>query len=330
MQTGQVRVFGPRFIVKPTLLAEKQTGSPPGPRVSPPRGSTYIEFVVAMVLLGVALVGLLPIMLVQSRALESLELRYTTVGNQINLDAGRDWFAPVTRADLAQKTVIAGNDRWDYGNWYFIPAADQWARKLGAAAALSRNPPVQPPAPIHAIDDDTDEGNEDYVEESGSEWTTGETGYRDDARLHPPSNPPPAAAWNFRGLRPGRYNVWATWPEQVGQPDANNAQYKVYTVLEGVETQHGVETPVNQHSPPPSGVEQDGRLWMLLTPEPCNVRGEEMGIRVRLSALTAANYLVADAVRVEPVDNKISVLSIDRCMSSTGGTTAEVRVTEAE
>ena len=57
-------------------------------------GFTFLEFLVAMVVLGIALTGLFPLMVVCSRGVESLELRYSDQGNKNN-----NWFSPVYRPD---------------------------------------------------------------------------------------------------------------------------------------------------------------------------------------------------------------------------------------
>ena len=115
-------------------------------RITPARpGFTFLEFMVAMVVLGIALTGLFPLMVVCSRGVESLELRYTAEGNKNN-----NWFSPVYRTDSHSAGPIP---REDYGTWYVIPSADPWASKLGAVATFSRTMPSASPSSF--IVDDT-------------------------------------------------------------------------------------------------------------------------------------------------------------------------------
>ncbi len=223
----------------------------------------------------------------------------------------------------------------NYANWCLLPSNDAWARKLGAAAKLYWvNPEVPLPvpptetAPKRIVDDD-----DGYVEESGGEWTPSseDGGYGNDSRRHEPANPKPAAAWTITSLTPGRYNVYATWPAWAEMPDAENATFTVYTVAEGAESQYGDPVPVNQYSPP-SGIEYEDRSWQLLTPDPCSVESnsKNVGIRVRITALTATDGIVADAILLVPVDNEVKLLSVVRSTSAPEETTAKVRVTLVE
>jgi hypothetical protein len=74
-------------------------------------GFSLLEFEMALIVLGIALSGLFPLVVMHSRGLQLLEERYAVSGQ-----------------------------------WYVAPSADIWARKLGAAAALVRENPGPLPA----------------------------------------------------------------------------------------------------------------------------------------------------------------------------------------
>ena len=111
---------------------------------SPRRGFTLLEFVVALLLFGFAMSGLFPLVVMYSRALESLEQRPSQLsthrnasvdGNAYRLANPAEWYqvgtAPYTRTASQPN---AGD--WVH-KWYFVPSSDTasqgsdvWARKL--------------------------------------------------------------------------------------------------------------------------------------------------------------------------------------------------------
>ncbi len=296
---------------------------------APPRrhGYTLVEFIVAMVVLGVAMAGLYPLLIVQSRALESLELRYTGRGNEIN--ETKTWFSPVHRSYLEGETIPRGDEdnegRENYGVWYMQPNDDPWARKIGAAATPARSEPSGNDAsePPYIADD----GDDNYREEEGT-WDDGDPGYEGDSKsCDPPADvQPAAAAWTFNvanlDIHVGYYHVYATWPDAGDQDDVENAEYTV---------NGGDGVTVNQYNAP-DGEEFDGRTWMKLTDgNPCLVDDDTTEIVVRIASKQKDpeenSYAVADAVRIVPV-NKLNVISVSRCISSPDKTTVKVKVEE--
>ncbi|MBU4399873.1 MAG: prepilin-type N-terminal cleavage/methylation domain-containing protein [Planctomycetes bacterium] len=297
--------------------------------VSSPRcGFTLVEFIVAMVVLGVALAGMFPLLIVQSRALESLELRYTEKGSEIN--QGKSWFSPVHRPYLGDNRIPRG-ERENYGVWYLIPADDAWTRKLGAAAKLTREY-TEPIPPTLYVDDDDDglNNDDDYVEESGSDWEPLGEGFQEDARRHAPAISQPAATWTFNisalKIPPGYYHVYATWPvlnpQALGQP---NASFSV---------NGGNDVDVNQNLPPDGPIFQeysDTIKWHNLTDgNPICVNDNTTEATVRITAKfndDIGEYypVAADAVLLVPVDNEVKVLSVVRSITS-DATTARVKI----
>ncbi len=107
-------------------------------------GFSFLELQVAFVLLGIALAGLIPLVVMQSKHLKKLEAR---------LDHEE--------------------------THYLAPSTDEWARKLGVAASIELEDPGPLPSPLVTLIDDGDTG----YSESGVNWhrySSGEYGYNGD------------------------------------------------------------------------------------------------------------------------------------------------------
>jgi prepilin-type N-terminal cleavage/methylation domain-containing protein len=282
------------------------------------RGFTLLELVVALVVLGIALTGLFPLMVVHSRALESLELRYTDTGNQHD-----NWYCPVLPPDKTAFGVIA---REDYGNWYLIPSADPWARKLGTMATLSRQTPTAPS--VASIDDDEDLANNDYAE-TGSGWTeeANPQAFQGDRRRHAPATgtmPPPEidyAVWTFTIANPGYYQVLATWSQATDQTQATNACYEVYgggSLMNSVVVSQDVL---------PDGPVYLGHPWRLVATQYLQAGTLQVKLRggVTIGNEATDGHVVADGVRIVPVENRLQILSLEKSFDSERAT-ARVRV----
>jgi prepilin-type N-terminal cleavage/methylation domain-containing protein len=251
-------------------------------------GFTMLEFVVAMIVLGIALTGLLPLEIMQSRVVESLELRYTESGHQVNLDKDRNWNSPVMPADIQSFEVVP---REDYGAYYLVSSDDSLARKLGTAASLSRTIPAL--SNRVTIADDVDVTTPDYTEVGT--WAAGTASASDvnegDSRMHiMQASHSDYAVWTFSNVTPGRYYVMATWKESADQaPDA------LYEIWDGDADASPVQVLANQASAPAGDTYKD-RPWKTL-------KSRYFGsgtIKVRLYA-NATKSVMADAVRIVPV-----------------------------
>src|SRR5438876_6947711 len=96
---------------------------PRSPDRLPRAGFSFLELQVAFVIFGIALAGLYPLVVMQSRHLKALDAR----------------FSPQTP-------------------YYLIPSTDEWARKLGAAASVKTQDPGPPPPPPVLMVDNGDAG----------------------------------------------------------------------------------------------------------------------------------------------------------------------------
>lgn len=144
------------------------------PSPAPRRGFTLLEVEVALIVLAIALAGLCPLLVMQSRQLSSLETQ------------------------LSPKTT-----------YYLGPSNDAWVQKLGASASLLTSDPGPPPAAAVTL---SDNGDSLYAE-SGSNWTSqsDSTAYRGSYRIAAAGDGSDTATWTFSGLTPGWYDVQATW-----------------------------------------------------------------------------------------------------------------------
>lgn len=265
------------------------------------RSYTLLELVVAMVVLGVALAGLFPLLVMQSRGVESLELRYSQVGRD-----APDWFNPVFRPNVTR--AVEGADRQTYkaadadAAWYLTQASDPLARKLGAGAAISRTSPDAPPVTL------VDDGDGTYA--AAGSWGTQAAGLDSDSRRHElQATPTDAAVWTFSNVAVGWHYVMATWPEA---PDlATDAKF---VVRDGAADASPTTVYVNQ-TVAPDGAAYQGRPWRAVT-----MRYFRNGAATVTLLANATAAVVADAVRLVPA---ATILSVDK---SFGAEEVTVRV----
>ncbi|MFV2069234.1 MAG: prepilin-type N-terminal cleavage/methylation domain-containing protein, partial [Pirellulales bacterium] len=225
------------------------------------RGFSYLEMVVALALFGIALTGTTRLVVMQSRQVSKVEGR------------------------LNHRTTS-----------YLVPSADAWARKLGAAAAIESVDPGPPPVPGVTLIDDGDPGYSEF----GPNWHDHvRTAYQGQLRCNDEGGDLAVARWEFPGLTPREYTIFATWEARAQQ--ATNAPYTVYdgAVAEGTVT---VDMQVV-----PSGELFEGVLW-----ESLGAFSITSGIlRVELSD-DADEKVVADAVRIVPGGNQVEVISVQK------------------
>ncbi len=153
-------------------------------------GFSYLELQVAFVLFGVALAGLGPLVVMQSRQLTQLEDRFD-----------------------------------DETTYYLIPSTSAWARKLGAAASIATVDPAPSPSVVTLIDDgdpgysETDVSTLDWQSEARA------NAFNLDLRFNNGGNLGDTAHWQFTELQPGWYEVLVTFPGEGNQ--ASNAPYTI-------------------------------------------------------------------------------------------------------
>lgn len=242
-------------------------------------GFSFLELQVAFVLFGIALSGLVPLVVTQSRQLQKLESRC--------------------------------NDQTTH---YLVPSSSAWARKLGAAATIQTEDPGPPaPPPVTLIDN----GDPGYSETDTGivDWQTAARpdAFQGSVRWNNGGNFGDKAKWAFAELDPGWYEVLVTFPCRADQ--ASDAPYKVQDRLLFLETVR-----VDQTVPPSGGV-FEGSTWQSL-----GVFSIASGtLRVELSDNADGN-IMADAVRIVPVENIVQVISVEKSLGSEE-VTAHVSIT---
>lgn len=147
------------------------------------RGFTLLEFVVALLLLGLALGALYPLTVSYSRIVESLEQRPSDLaqhraadfdGKAYRLDHPQEWYqVPVSPA-------APNSGEWVH-RWYLVPSSDSgsmastsWTRKLGAAATVKYQNPNRVAMPLAEPSKDTilelDAGGSGFAESINPAW----------------------------------------------------------------------------------------------------------------------------------------------------------------
>lgn len=152
-------------------------------------GFTILELQVAFVTFAIAMAGLCPLVVMQSKHLARIEERFS-----------------------------------DDATYYLIPSTDDWARKLGASASIKTEDPGPPAAdPVLIIDND-----ESGFSKIGTAWTlqTDSGSFQGDYYQQNAGDGSAIAAWQFAGLAPGWYDVRVTWLKKKKQ--ASNAPFTVY------------------------------------------------------------------------------------------------------
>ena len=224
------------------------------------RGFSYLETQVAMVLFMMTISGAVPLAVIQTRQLARLESRFESGTTQ-----------------------------------YLVQPEGRWAKKLGAPAMLSDQPPkpADPSSDPYAMItvDDRDAGysekNQAWFDWWHYNWGTT---YGSDFTLNYPDGVDDRAIWEFKNLKPGEYDVLVTYP--VFGFANKDAEYEFF--LNGKDKG---DKDVDQRKTL-TGPLIDGVRWKKLKTLDVNKDGST--IRVELSDKKAKGYNVIDAMRLDP------------------------------
>lgn len=260
------------------------------------KGFSLVELQIAFLVFAIAVSGLGPLIVMQSRHLKKIESRFT--------------------ADTT---------------YYLSPSNDDWARKLGAGATLTTSDPGSAAADPVLVSDDADssftilnsgigvpKGN-GKGKGSGStvvyNWTqaTNASTYNGKYYYHEGGTGANTARWSFSDLPAGWYEVRVTWHEDPVQTTA-----APFTVYEGT-TSKGAFS-INQQLAP-SGDVIDGRPWQSLGVFSITTGG----LAVELTD-AVTERVAADAVRLISVRNVVSINSLEKSLWNED-VTAHVTVT---
>ena len=199
------------------------------------RGFTLLEFIVALLLFGIAMSGLFPLVVMYSRVLESLEQRPSQLslhrkadvdGNTYRGDNPTEWYQVGTPPYVRTDEQPNSGD-WVH-KWYLVPSSDTastasevWARKLGTSASIQYKSPASPPI-VEALAEPTKPTNPDpnaLDAGPGSNYAESEPAWTDEPSLdalgqsqrHAPGGAPASARWSFNVVdAAGWYQLQAT------------------------------------------------------------------------------------------------------------------------
>lgn len=289
------------------------------------RGFTLLEFIVAMVVFGIALAGMLPLVVILSRNIRPV--RYGTEGNRYYYRTpARDW-----ESDARRDT------------WYVLPFSETWARKLGASARITDNsdtfdaytPTTASHPAVQTFDDDADttdsdsDGNEDYTDAAtDSNWQTGTRSSsitdRQDYRYHETLATAPdtaSATWTFTVATAGYYSLQASWPTDTGK----TLTTVTYDVALNSAAVTGSPFSVNQASPGNSVTDTSG-TWYPLSTDMVYLSAGTLQVTLNVPVLGATtSAALADGMRLVP-GNDVVVDTLVRTPNSKT-VTANVTVT---
>lgn len=230
------------------------------------RGFSLVELEVAFIIFMIAMSGLCPLVVMQSKHLKKIENR------------------------LRQNST-----------YYLKPSSDEWARKLGACATVqSSDPGAATPEPILIMDD----GDVGFTT-AGTDWTA--TASTDsllgDFSKVEPGDGTQIASWHFTGLKPGWYQVLATW-----LPDDTYATDAPYTIKSGSDTLSSKQLNLQVT---PSGEAYEGKPWESV--DTVQITGDELTVEL---ANSSADIVIADGMRLVRVDNDVRITSVQKAIDS--------------
>jgi hypothetical protein len=272
--------------------------------VRPPRarraGTSLLEVQVAIIVLGVAVTGICPLVVMQSRLVRKLETQPVGPDNPQVIRGVRMLdgvaFSGQGFAAAPPATVLQ-------------PQPDGWVRRLGVAASFAVDAPAQPftPLPVQTIlDDDAGSGF------SATGWSTGTDATANDGDYHslPVDSASGPATWTFTGLVPGRYHVMASWV-----PKAQNAKDATYSFSDADGDPFAI--PVDQTSGPGGSPP----YWTDLC-----VYYLGATFQVTLGGSTSGT-VIADAIQLVPAGALNSVTITTPAATTDDGATVRVKVT---
>jgi len=306
-------------------------------------GFTLLEFVVALLLFGIAMSGLFPLVVMYSRVLELLEQRPTKLSFHRTNDATygdnneyritnftTKWYKVGTAPNTTPNTEPNFGE-WVH-KWYLVPSSDgasqasnAWARKLGASAsvrfAVPTNRTEEPLAePTKADITVVDDGAAAYV---AGDWVLDASGgFQGNRHRHAHSAAPPPtsdekATWTFPQVASGWYQVQATWTPLGDQ--ATDVSYTLYDNGTSLAATFPVASQNQQVAPT---LNDGGVLW-----QPLKIAYFPSGfVSVTLSAVSATNstaYVNADGMRL--VRCSVQITSLTPPTTETATASVEIR-----
>lgn len=263
------------------------------------RGVSLLELQVAMIVLGVAVSGLCPLVVMQARLVRKLETQAVGPDNPQVIRGVRMLdgaaFSGQGLAAAPPTTVLQ-------------PQPDAWVRRLGVPASFAVNAPAQPftALPVQTTLDDSNPGFSASGWSTAADASANNGGYRKLAADSP--NGP--ATWTFTGLVPGRYRVMASWVA-----NAQNSRGATYSFTDG--GGDAVAVPVDQTTVPGGSPP----YWTEL-----GVYYLDATFQVSLAG-SISGSVVADGIQLIPAGARNSVTITTPAATTSDGATVRARVT---
>ncbi len=259
-------------------------------------GFSFLELQVAFLVLGIALAGLVPLVVMQSRQLKQLQNRFKGTYKD---DVSAEVYYLAPSRDLATP-----------GHAFADPllfSTNAWARKLGAVASLVHEDdyddlPALPQRPELDPDVIDDKDAAPAYAESEAGWYDGpeHVGFQNRFRMHNAGEGSATASWTFTGLDPNwDYQVLVTWVKAGNQTD--QAPFTVYDDTVAIQT-----FLVDQKNNDPDGEMYQGSLWETL--DVFHISSSTLKVELRDDS---SGKVAADAVRVIPVNGKNKLAVVD-------------------
>jgi len=275
-----------------------------------PRGLTLLEFIVAMVILGIALAGMYPLVAIMSRSMRPLRdksdpktLKYVS--------PARDWDYDAANA--------AGEKRH---TWYLLPFNEPWARKLGAGARVSRDETAFTAYTAASIEPASlgpvtpEHGAPAYVE-TGADWQAPSNVSHYHAVLASDSTEVCNVVWTLTVETTGWYWIQAGWPSDTGLNLATNVGYTVTPSISGQTN----PIAINQSAVSPRIQEGAANYyWYNISNQPVKINADSgpVAVTVQLDVpkddAQAGKQAVAAGVRL--VQNDVMVETLTRTPNS--------------
>jgi len=267
---------------------------------------------VALIVFGVALSGLLPLVAILSRHLQPLQNGASS--------PTRDWSNPACPIVSHQPTP-----------WYLMACNDPWLRKLGASAQVTAGtvtfsslPPIQPSVAFlddyeTAVNNNLTYGSGTYTGGTSTGWFGGSATSALNGTQHRKvavvagGTSTGCAVWSLPVTAAGWYSIQATWAASSDQ--VTDAQFTMQKTTNGSTSAIGAAT-VNQQAAPAGIADSNssGRFWVPLT-SLVQLAANDI-VQVQLSDVRATStdpgtyYVAADAVRI--VRNDVAINSVTR------------------
>jgi Tfp pilus assembly protein PilV len=203
------------------------------PRRNRRTGSTFIELQVALVVFSIAVAGLCPLVVMQSRLIRKLETQAVGSANPQLIRGVR----------MRDGQASAGQGFAAMPSWTVLqPQPDDWVRRLSVAATFRADAPAQTftPLPVTTTVDDADASFS-----APPAWRTTQDASANSGSYHilAAASTQGPATWTFSGLTPGRYHINVSWV-----PSPLNATKAIYTFSDAAG--NPIAQPVNQKNGP--------------------------------------------------------------------------------